>query len=121
MKDRLRRAALPLSFMLLAISACRTEDIAPDKVLVANPEPGPEQGAFEVAFASTADTYQADQARYAANWNQPQYHVLVDGQVLAEYEGTAGSPVPQLLPISVGENGLAGWTPWMLGCTTSRL
>ncbi len=107
MTDRRPFRALPLAFALLALSACSTENIDPANVVVSQGLLGPDQGIFWIAYASTADTYQADQARSTMNWDAPQYNVAMDGRLIAEEEGTAGSPVPQLLPIAVEENGLA--------------
>jgi hypothetical protein len=108
MKQCRRFVALPFALTLLAVAACSTETVGPGHVLIANTQPGPEQGAFVVSYASSADSFQADQARLATGWQAPLCHVTLDGQLLAEYEGTAGSSVPQLLPVTVEEGGLAG-------------
>jgi hypothetical protein len=108
MRDRRPQNALPLAFTLLCLAACSTELVGPDNVVNGSSETAPGQGAFLISFASTAETYQTDHARRATTWNPPIYNVTMDGKILAEEEGTEGSPVPKLLPISVSEGGLAG-------------
>ena len=107
MTDRRPFRALPLAFALLAVSACGTQDIDPANVVISEGPLGPNQGLFMISYASTAETYEAEQARLTMNWDPPLYNVTMDGRLIAEEEGTAGSPVPQLLPISVSEDGLA--------------
>ncbi len=108
MRDRQPQNILPLAFTLLCLAACSTEKIGPNNVVNGSSETAPGQGAFLVSLASSAGTYQLDQARLTTTWNPPIYNVTMDGKLLAEEEGTAGSPVPQLLPIGVSEGGLAG-------------
>jgi hypothetical protein len=109
MEDRQRSPVLPLALLLLSLGACSTEQIGPDNVLISYGQPGPGQGAFLAAYASTSASYQEDQTRrLSMNWNPPIYNIMMDGKLLAEEEGVAGSTVPQLLPISLSEWGIAG-------------
>jgi hypothetical protein len=109
MEDRQRSNVLPLALLLLSLGACSTQLIGPDNAVMMYDQPGPGQGAFLAAYASTSASYQEDQTRRRSiNGDLPLYNIMMDGKLLAREEGVAGTTVPQLLPISLSEWGIAG-------------
>ena len=106
----LRSANAPmLALGLLSIAACSTQQVGPDNVVIGESQPGGGQGELRLAYAPSAASYQEQQTLITQpSWNPPNYNVTMDGRVLAEEEGVAGSSVAQLLPISIAEYQMAG-------------
>jgi hypothetical protein len=99
MSHRAPFCALALAFTLVGSSGCDTQEIAPEKVLVAA-SGGPDAGFLSVVFPQMDDTFAAEQARAATQKSSKQYRVFMDGELLA-YDGGSSGPYPFL----VGEGG----------------
>src|SRR5581483_4840596 len=100
---------LPLVFSLLSLGACNTQQLGPDNAVIGEDRPGAGQGELQLFYASTAASYQEEQTLTTLpSWNPPVYNVTMDGRLLAQEEGVAGSSVAQVLPISISEEAMAG-------------
>jgi hypothetical protein len=98
------RKTLWIGAALLALPACRTEEIATPTTAVGT-EPGPDRGELTIVFAPSPDTFTEQQALAGTLMTTfTQYGVFVDGSQLV-WEGLYGY-APQ--PVTVGEGGMYG-------------
>jgi hypothetical protein len=82
MNARRRFSALPLALALAALPACRTQDIEPTQVVIADYQAGPaaDKGRVVVALSPTDDS------------NQTPYRVLLDDELVLDAPGDFSSP-----------------------------
>jgi len=82
--------------MLLAVSACDTQEVGPGHLVVAGSDPGPDESAFWVVFPPPEETYEQLQDRTSRIANVDSYQVFLDGQVLA-FDDRNGGLSPSLV------------------------
>jgi hypothetical protein len=77
------RWLLGLGVAWLAVPACGTQEVRPHPVTYVDVDPGPDRGGLMIVFASTAATFEEDQARGLSNPSLTSYHLFMDGSQLA--------------------------------------
>src|SRR5262245_2991593 len=112
MKSAMRRyRLLCISAAALALGACSTQELDSAPLTITGAMPAPNQGALLIIFASSVETFEENQARWAANQYGPPYHLFMDGRQLAYYsdvDSSGNGLAPQPYTFSEGsESGLS--------------